>query len=616
MNDLKIPQMNYRFSYNIPQMNYCTGKYSNPFLHQLNYYNLMNMSKKIKSDFKTCFSKYLASFLMVILFLFNLNGQELSNIFRNKPFTWNGSLNAGLNTYQSSNKLSQYAPLGYQIGANVNFNVYGINIPFSITYRNRSGNYALPFSRFSIAPSYKWAKLYIGHNSVEFNPYVLSGVQIYGLGAEINPGILRFGIISGEVKNTKIIVDSLENNSGLLNPFKRKVLGLKLGIGNQSNYFDIVMLTGNDRDTIPNLQVDSIAVNKESNGVIGTSLGLTFFRHVVQIRANAAASNYTTNQVGKPLEQKDLDDNTFLRTANSLFSINQTTGIFFAGDANITINLGNVTLGGRYQRIDPYYKTFGIFLIRGDNENYSLNSSISLLKSKVNVSGSYGLNRNNVSKLRNNSVLQKVYNVNVNISPVKWFGIDAQLSNFNFNQVPVIGELNDTLRLLQINKVNSIYPYLSFSNKKVKHNIFVNINKQSIQDLSSPDFYVGNSYVDSYNLGYNFKHKIKKYGFGSSFFFNTYKSGDFSNTRKGMTATCSNTLWDNKINNRLKLTYSLIDQGAIKNKTQINLSLSSSISHNNKTMTIQAFYGSRPSFKDDKTINEFRFNTFLNIPIN
>jgi hypothetical protein len=45
----------------------------------------------------------------------------------------------------------------------------------------------LPFNRFSIAPSYKWVKVYAGYTSMQFSPYSLAGHELFGGGVELSP---------------------------------------------------------------------------------------------------------------------------------------------------------------------------------------------------------------------------------------------------------------------------------------------------------------------------------------------------------------------------------------------------------------------------------------------
>lgn len=85
--------------------------------------------------------------------------------------------------------------------------------------------------------------------------------------------------------------------------------------------------------------------------------------------------------------------------------------------------------------------------------------------------------------------------------------MDLQFSNFNFDQSPVITSLNDSLRVIQVNKTTSLNPYVMFKSKQIRHNLNFQYSKQSILDLSGFDISSGDSYVTSIGIGYNLNNK-------------------------------------------------------------------------------------------------------------
>lgn len=549
-------------------------------------------------------------------FLFeNLYGQDLSQINKSKAFSWQGSINGGLSSISNSQS-TNYSPFAYHLGANASINIYGIILPLSFTYRNRTRSYTNPFNRFTLSPTYKWIKLQLGYTNLVFNPYVLSGVQIYGAGIELNPGKLRFGIVKGEIKNTKIIIDTLNEHSGILNPYKREGLGIRLGFGSANNFFDIMILTGIDKSLLSDFSKDSLAFKPQSNTTLGATIGLGFFKNKINFKCNVAGSGYTYNQNGAPIDQIDLENNSLLRTANDLFNLNKTTAAYFAGDASIGLNLGVFNIIAKYQRIDPQYQSFGIFYIRGDNENYTINPNLSLWSGKINLSASYGINQNNLHNFKRDITKQKVYNVSATLSPFSWGGIDLQLSNFNFNQSPVIASIDDSLRFIQINKSNSISPYFSFKNKMYSHNVNLNYGKQSIQEITQNESESNDAYTTNYSVGYYFKSKPQKYGLSASLYFTDNSFRNVKSSRSGITVGMNKMMLNSKLNNRIKFNYSLNSEDGSKKKNQYNLSLQSSYNYSQKgSLAIQAMYGVRPNFKSNSDIQEFRINTQIQIAL-
>lgn len=549
---------------------------------------------------------------ILIVYFVDIDAQDLGGFKDKKPFTWSASVNGGLTYINTSNSYNDN-PMAYYVGAQCDISIYGFNLPFSLTYRDRVGNYALPFSRFSFNPSYKWAKLHLGDHAMHFNPYVLSGVQISGAGIELTPGIFRFAVVQGELRNTKAIVDSLNNYSGILNPFKRKVIGVKLGIGREQNFFDLHVLTGADENLIPEFNSDTLTNKLEANTTIGSSWAMSLFKRKLSMKFNGAASGYTHNLKGLSISETDLANSALLRTADSWFDINTTTTVLLAGDASVRLNIRGFTIEGKYQRVDPFYKSFGVFLMRGDNENYTVKSTFGLWKSKIQVSGSYGVNRNNLYQQRNNKTLQSIYNFHVGFIPVAWGGLDVEISNFNFDQRPVIANIQDTFRLIQVNKLNSVNPYFNFKTNDFGHNITLNFSMQSIEDLSSIEVNYGDSYVAAASLMYSLKNNIKKYGLNAQLFYNENFFNNILMKRNGITIGANKNFMNNKINSRLRISYSNNYQVNTKALYQYNASFNSSINFSKDgTFSIQAQFGKRPDFKNESHITDLRIFTQIN----
>jgi hypothetical protein len=562
------------------------------------------------------FDKILVKHVMFILLTINgliIYSQELSNIKENKPFEWDGNLNLGFNSFHSTQN-NNYSANSFYIGAQLNFKIYGINMPFSMVYRDRSSNFDVPFSRFSFSPSYKWIKLHLGHNSINMNPYVLSGIQIYGAGLELNPGKLRFSIIKGEIKNTKLIVDTLDGHSGVLNPFKRDVLAIKLGLGTDQNHFELQLLTGKDKTRLNQIYNDSLFNKLEANTTLGATYGLSLFKRRLSIKFNGAASAYTHNLNGKEFSDFDLNSSSAIRTANSIIDINYSTSMSFAGDVSLRLNLGNLYVGGKYQMIDPFYQSFGVFFMRGDNINYSLNFGYSFWQNKVQINGTYGINRNNIHGQRNNNTKQSIYNLNLNLSPFTWLGMDLQFSNFNFDQSPVITSLNDSLRVIQVNKTTSLNPYVMFKSKQIRHNLNFQYSKQSILDLSGFDISSGDSYVTSIGIGYNLNNKTKKYGMNTQLF---YISNAFSNvlTRTtGLSIGFNKSSFNDKLNNRIRISYSSNVQNEKNHLAQYNISLNSAYNVGKKgSISLSAMFGKRPNYRTQSLNSDTRLSLTFNL---
>ncbi|MBP6447785.1 MAG: hypothetical protein KA341_13355 [Saprospiraceae bacterium] len=531
-------------------------------------------------------------------------------------FAWNGGLTGGF-YFQDASASNNIAAFNYSVGANVNLSYKKLSIPLSYTYRERTGSFSSPFSRLGIAPKYKWVKLYLGHNTLNFNPYILSGMQMNGIGIELSPGKFRVAYLRGEIKNTKIIIDSLLNHSGIVNPFQRNVTAVKIGYGGQYNYFEMQMITGSDIDKLTQFQDVADAFKREANTVLGSSLGFALFKNKLSFKANTAVSAFTYNQDGPAISEEDFNDNAILRSINSLIKVNQTTGSYFAGDAQLILRLGTFNVGGKYQRIDPFYQSFGVFFMRNDVENYTLNGGLSLFRSRLNLSGSWGLNKNNLRKQRNNQTTQKVYNFQVSMNPVSFAGLDVQISNFSFNQEPLIADVDDSLKLVQVNKVNSFNPHFTFGGSVYAHNIYLNYNQQTLTDITNVAEFNNESEIKSYSFNYNLRNKVKKFTISGNFYHTNTIFSALQRSKTGAVLSFGKNLINNTLNTRLKLNYSINSQDEAESKPQYNVSLNTTYTHQKKiNISVQFLYGKRPNFQLNSQLSDVRISGQINYIIN
>ncbi|HMS97911.1 MAG TPA: hypothetical protein PKA12_04160 [Saprospiraceae bacterium] len=555
-------------------------------------------------------------FFIFIIMLIPLGSstQDLTGFKKLKPIDWSASVNAGTTSVINNAKNSLYSPFAYSVGVNASLSIYGFNLPFSFTYRDRQASYGASFSRFSLTPTYKWAKLYIGHSQVEYNRYLLSGIQIFGLGVDLNPGLFRLAVITGMVYNPKVVFDSLTYHSGVLNPYNRKVTAVKIGIGKNRNYFDISLLVGNDSGN-PTIESDSTFFPLHSNTCLGMSSSVDLIGKTLNLSINTAASAYTHNINSAELEEGDLSQNGLLSSVNKLIDPNKSTSLSFAGDAVLGYSYRNFSLKARYQRIDPFYKSFGVNFLRGDRENISLQSSISLFNGILAISGSYGIDRNNLVKLRTSTVKQKIYDVNVQITPIHWFGVEAQISNYNFDQQPSFQNVMDTIRFIQVNSTNSISPYLRFYNKLWQHSLNLNVTKQSLNDLTANDFAMLNSSNVSYSVGYQIRNKPNKWNAGINVFRFEYKTEIFGNSRSGITLNLAKTFMKDKLNIRIRSSISNNWQNKKNAGLQLNIGPTITIKLGKGTLMLQHNYISRQTVDLSTQFNESRFYTNYSMPI-
>ncbi len=543
-----------------------------------------------------------------------LHAQDLATIREQKPFAWTSSVQTGTAIYHRDGPGAFSAPFSWYLNGNLRLSFYGMHIPANFSIRNQFYNYTVPFTRFGIQPSYKWIKLYAGHNQIFYSPYTLAGMTMLGAGVELTPGKWRVGAMSGVVQNPKTVVDSIAGISGWINPYRRQVSAFKLGFGSSSNYTDMIVLTGHDRNVL-GIAPDSLFLPPAANAILGLNSYWSILRNRIRLEWNVAGSAFTRSQDATDIETTDDKVDKLLTVVNKAFTVNNSTRATFAGDASLSFQLGTLTLGGRYQRIDPLYESFGAFYFRDDNENYTINASLPAWQGKVFVSGSMGVQQNNVLNHRSSTTRQIIHQYGLNLLPVSWFGLNAQYSNFNFNQEAGLLTINDTIRFATVNANTTIAPYLSVTSDQFSHSIQLLYSDQAIRDLSDGPFQTGDASVRSANINYLLRSKLKNYTVNVSL--NAFQNiiHDQQSDRIGLTVGAQQNWLDNKISARLRLNY---NRNFFEGETDgtlagVNGGFTARIL-SKYTLTTQINYLDRKA-RHNRSYREIRANIQLNIPI-
>ena len=75
----------------------------------------------------------------------------------------------------------------------------GWTIPLQGTWSSPTNGYGQAYNAIGVSPSYKnWLTLHGGHQNLEFSPFTLEDYTVLGGGFELNPGLLRVGVMAGQ----------------------------------------------------------------------------------------------------------------------------------------------------------------------------------------------------------------------------------------------------------------------------------------------------------------------------------------------------------------------------------------------------------------------------------
>ncbi len=428
-------------------------------------------------------SKYYASLTAISLYctISSLTAQDLATIREQDPFRVRGTLGTNLTSSTNNGFPGTQPAFLYTIYGNPTLSVYGIQVPFSFSFSRGELGYTLPFNRFGMSPRYKWVTLHAGHRNMRFNQFTLAGRTFFGAGLELNPGKLRFAAMYGRLQDARPYTPDLLEGFRFIRPtFSRKAYAVKLGYGTQSSYVDLSVFKGwDDAASIPAVP-DSLQIFPEENLALGLSIRKTFFNKLT-LEVEGAASGYTQDQRKEELLEEDE-----VPILQFFFNPKYSSRIGTALTGGIHYREKTFSAGINYRRIDPYYQTMGAFYNLNDLENYTLNTSFTVMRNAVTVSGSIGVEHNDLLGLRASRTDRWIGSLTLNYRSTGGFGCYAGYQNYSTSTGQFDPNFfNDTLRIQHQMHTISLSPSYTWGDGATRqYHITMNSSYQVIDDQS------------------------------------------------------------------------------------------------------------------------------------
>ena len=305
------------------------------------------------------------------------------------------NLRGGFNAFVSSGPTAaarRTAPLTYGATAAVNFDLLGIQAPFTLAYANRNTLYNLPSYTFAgISPTYKWITLHAGDRSMAFSPYSLSGVNFRGGGFQLTPGRWTVAAMRGRLR-TESIAFAGADQSGLLLDLKRTGQGVQVGYGGDVTSVEASVFHSRDRVASRAPAEDTVTQLNFPEANLVVTLGA---RHQFS-EVLSAEVEYARSALTRDTEAAALDEPTAAQSLLGLHRANVTTAGAGAFEGTVNFAPSFAKFGVTYERVDPEYETHGSLFIQNDFENITASVAVPLLNSRLNLAARGGLQRNDL----------------------------------------------------------------------------------------------------------------------------------------------------------------------------------------------------------------------------
>ena len=407
-----------------------------------------------------------------------MSGQDVSDLKNQKPVTFHGSVTNSF-VYFNPGTPGSTPDFTWAISANATLSIYGFQLPFSFSYSATKVSYTQPFNQFGLSPKYKWITVHLGYRNITYSSYTLAGVTCLGAGIELTPGIFRMGFLWGRF--AKSTSSDASSSIFTIPVLSRKGFAAKLGLGTSKNFVDLILLDFKDDSSTLKKSVNDSLTAPAANIVTGIKMHFTFAK-LLTLDVEGALSMYTNDIRLAGFGQSSSAP--WIHKLAKIIPLNLSTEYYTALKAALLFKKPLYSFGLVYNRIDPNFKSMGIYYIDNDLENLTFNTTFSLFKRKFSFSGGAGLQHDN---LRGNKVAtstRTIWNASVSINPVTWFGIDASYSNFSTNQKAGRLPLVDSTKTYNVNRTLSVNPRFLIIRSKHLHIIILSYNQNDYVDMN------------------------------------------------------------------------------------------------------------------------------------
>ncbi|MDA3891170.1 MAG: hypothetical protein PF517_05845 [Salinivirgaceae bacterium] len=419
--------------------------------------------------------------------------QDIEQVAKSPWINANGGITMSHIGNFSTDSLFTQQPYSMFLSGNINNQLFGVvDLPISFSYTNDevTKNLPQPFNRFSMAPSYKWVKTYMGYASMSFSPYSLSGHEFFGGGVELTPkSNFKFSAMYGQL-NKAVSPDTLGSEPY----FKRMGGGFKVDYGHEMFDVSFNVFKAKDYKNSISISNDDSLLIKPKDNIAGTGMvRLKLIDNLsLMVEYAMSAMNHDITRTDS-LEGKS----TFLLDSRGDVSVYDAFKTSVAQSSKI----GKV--GATYERVSPNYATLGAYYFNNDFENITADFSTSLIP-KVNLSMNVGFQRDNLKEQKTNNSRRFIYSINGSFAASKKLSLNTSVTNVQtyvhirdiYQEVSQTNPYQnlDTLSFTQINFTSfGNANYVLQSSSKIRQNLNVGFTYQQASEIQFDDTrFIGN----------------------------------------------------------------------------------------------------------------------------
>jgi hypothetical protein len=497
-------------------------------------------------------TKYYIVFLFIAFTVYELQGQDLSQIRKGEAIKVNGGVSVSQLFNSSFGGEQRRDPYNYYLNGNLNFSIYGLSIPLSFNFSNQQFGFQQPFNQYGVSPTYKWITLHAGYTSMSFSPYTLSGHLFLGGGVELRPdGPWSVSAMAGRLQKP-ISADTAAGNDPM---YQRFGYGTNVGYNGNGYQLNLILFKSKDNPNSIDFVPEDSEVLPEENMVIGLNGSTTLFSSF------SLSFEYAQSALSRNVESDATSREVFapFPSSNGLFRHRMSTSYYHAFKSNLNYGGKGYTIGIGYERVDPEYKTHGAYYFNSDLENITVNGATQLFDNKVSISSNVGLQRDNLNDQKVNQMTRWVGAVNLNYTASDKLSLSSSYSNFqtytnirsqfeDINNPNPLVQPSDTLNFTQISQnINFNTNYVLKATEEKSASLTAYLSAQQTIDEQGGEAQNSGSMFYNANLGYVNQWKPLELNVAASMNVSLQESNEMQNLTAGPVLSASKSLFEKQL---------------------------------------------------------------------
>ncbi len=210
-----------------------------------------------------------------------VQAQNKKGSIKKNAFTIRGTIGASSNFYTSNESFYTRPSFAWNVNGNFVPKINEVSLPLSFIVNQYDKSNTSPHIQIGISPTYKWAKLHLGHRYLHFSPLTYGGQTFKGVGLELNPKQFRFAAFYGRLN--KAFNEDTSAGRFRLPQYSRRGYGFKIGIGNSSRFLDVIYFHAKDDSSSASIVNNNTKnfVRAQENAVLGSSFKLTILKKLI-----------------------------------------------------------------------------------------------------------------------------------------------------------------------------------------------------------------------------------------------------------------------------------------------------------------------------------------------